>query len=65
MLVQSSSVVASGLTPLVGLGLVTVERVFPMLLGANIGTTSTAMLAAFAAPSERFRDTFQVSLHTH
>ena len=62
MLVQSSSVVASALTPLVGIGLVTVERVFPMMLGANIGTTSTALLAAFATSGDKMVSAFQIAL---
>lgn len=33
----------STLTPLVGLGLVSIERVFPLTLGSNIGTTVTGM----------------------
>jgi len=47
--VQSSSVFTSTLTPLVGVGLIEVDRMFPLVLGSNIGTTSTALLAAFAA----------------
>ncbi|ELU16545.1 hypothetical protein CAPTEDRAFT_108894, partial [Capitella teleta] len=62
MLVQSSSVVASALTPLVGLGVVSVERVYPMMLGANIGTTSTAILAAFAASGDSIRASFQIAM---
>ena len=62
ILVQSSSVVASALTPLVGIGLVTVERVFPMMLGANIGTTSTALLAAFATSGDKMVSAFQIAL---
>merc|ERR1712018_791390 len=45
-IVQSSSVFSSTLTPMVGVGLITVERVYPLLLGSNIGTTTTAFLAA-------------------
>ena len=44
--VQSSSVFTSTLTPMVGIGLVEVENVYPLFLGSNIGTTVTAMLAA-------------------
>ena len=62
ILVQSSSVVTSALTPLVGLGVVTLERVFPMMLGANIGTTSTAILASFAASSDTVQASFQIAL---
>ena len=48
ILVQSSSVVTSALTPLVGIGVLSVEKMLPMTLGANIGTTCTSMLAALA-----------------
>ena len=46
ILVQSSSIFTSTLTPMVGVGLVEVETVYPLFLGSNIGTTFTAMLAA-------------------
>jgi len=48
VLVQSSSISTSLVIPLVGAGLLTVEQVFPYMLGANIGTTVTAMLAALS-----------------
>lgn len=51
ILFQSSSVFTSTLVPLVGLGLVELERVFPMVLGANLGTTVTGILAALSASS--------------
>lgn len=46
MLVQSSSVTTSALTPLVGMGVLRLEQMFPLTLGANIGTTLTGLLAA-------------------
>jgi len=46
--VQSSSVTTSVLVPLVGAGVITLEQMFPFTLGANIGTTITAILAALA-----------------
>jgi sodium-dependent phosphate cotransporter len=46
--VQSSSVTTSVLIPLVGAGVITLEQMFPFTLGANIGTTITAILAALA-----------------
>lgn len=49
--VQSSSVTTSLVVPLVGSGILTVEQIFPYTLGANIGTTVTALLAAMAAQS--------------
>jgi sodium-dependent phosphate cotransporter len=44
--VQSSSIVTSTLTPIVALGIISVEDMLPLTLGANIGTTCTAFLAA-------------------
>ena len=44
--VQSSSVTTSAITPLVGLGIVSLEQMYPITLGANIGTTCTGLLAA-------------------
>ena len=48
MVVQSSSVTTSTLTPLVGLGVITLERCYPLVVGANLGTTITAILTALA-----------------
>lgn len=61
-LVQSSSVFTSTLTPLVGIGVISLERVYPLTLGSNIGTTTTALLAALAASPDMFHDTLQISL---
>ena len=61
VLVQSSSVFTSTLTPLVGVGIVAIERIFPLTLGANIGTTGTAILAALAATSN-FDAALQIAL---
>ena len=52
VLVQSSSITTSLTVPLVGAGIVTVAQIFPFVLGANIGTTITAMLAALVLASE-------------
>ncbi len=46
--IQSSSVTTSLLVPLAGAGIVTLEQVYPVALGANIGTTVTALLASLA-----------------
>merc|ERR1719198_2008104 len=46
ILVQSSSITTSALTPLVALQIISVEDMLPLTLGANIGTTCTAFLAA-------------------
>lgn len=44
--VQSSSVTSSLIVPLVASEKVTLYRAFPFLMGANIGTTTTALIAA-------------------
>ncbi len=60
VLVRSSSVFTSTLTPLCGTGLVTLETAYPMTLGSNIGTTTTSLLAALAAEGRYLRPSIQV-----
>jgi solute carrier family 34 (sodium-dependent phosphate cotransporter) len=45
--VQSSSVTTSLAIPLIGAGVVKLEKAYPYMVGANLGTTVTAMLASF------------------
>lgn len=47
-IVQSSSITTSLLVPLAGAGLVTLVQAFPVTIGANVGTTITALLASLA-----------------
>jgi sodium-dependent phosphate cotransporter len=51
VLVQSSSVTTSLTVPLLAAGFVTVEQIFPVILGANVGTTVTALLASMVTGS--------------
>jgi sodium-dependent phosphate cotransporter len=46
--VQSSSITTSILVPLVASGILLVRNAYPITLGANVGTTVTALLAALA-----------------
>jgi sodium-dependent phosphate cotransporter len=46
--VQSSSITTSLVIPLAGAGILSLRQIFPYTLGANVGTTVTAMLAALA-----------------
>ena len=48
-IVQSSSITTSLLIPLIAADILTLEGAFPITLGANIGTTTTAILASFAS----------------
>jgi len=47
--VQSSSITTSIMIPLAAAGVVTLRNIYPVTLGANVGTTITALLAALAA----------------
>ena len=49
--VQSSSITTSILIPLTAAGVLTLRNAYPVTLGANVGTTITALLAALAASS--------------
>ncbi|XP_032382637.1 sodium-dependent phosphate transport protein 2B [Etheostoma spectabile] len=61
-IVQSSSVFTSAITPLVGIGVISLERAYPLTLGSNIGTTTTAILAAMASPGETLSNSLQIAL---
>ncbi|XP_051821556.1 sodium-dependent phosphate transport protein 2B-like [Antechinus flavipes] len=72
-LVQSSSVFTSAITPLVGLnlclspiplgiGVISLEIAYPLTLGSNIGTTTTAILAVMASPGSTLDDSLQIAL---
>ncbi len=47
--VQSSSITTSILIPMAAAGVITLRNAYPVTLGANVGTTITALLAALAA----------------
>ncbi len=46
--VQSSSITTAMMVPMVAAGLLTLRSAYPVTLGANIGTTITALLASLA-----------------
>ena len=46
IMVQSSSITTSTIIPLAGAGVVTLRQLYPFTIGANIGTTVTALLAS-------------------
>ena len=62
ILVRSSSVFTSTLTPLCGAGLVSLETAYPLTLGSNIGTTTTSILAAFAAEGKYLKPSIQIAM---
>ncbi len=50
IIVQSSSVTTSLMVPLVGAGAIGLRRALPFMLGCNLGTTMTAVIAASTNP---------------
>ena len=62
ILVQSSSTTTSLIVPLAGAGSLSLKQVFPFTLGANIGTTITALLAATAVTGEYEAFALQIAL---
>jgi len=46
LMAQSSSITTSLIVPMAGAGILTLAQIFPYTLGANIGTTITAILAS-------------------
>ncbi|XP_072489231.1 sodium-dependent phosphate transport protein 2C isoform X2 [Notamacropus eugenii] len=50
--VQSSSVFTAAIVPLMGVGVISMERAYPLFLGSNVGTTTTTLLAALASPAD-------------
>ena len=52
VLVQCSSVTTSLAVPMAGIGVLSLAQIFPYALGANVGTTTTAILAALVTGEE-------------
>ena len=62
IVVQSSSIFTSTLTPLVGVGVISLDRMYPLTLGANIGTTATGVLASLANSGDELIKGLQLAL---
>ena len=62
VLVQSSSTTTSLIVPLAGAGVFRLAQVYPFTLGANIGTTVTALLAATAVSGAEALPALQIAL---
>jgi sodium-dependent phosphate cotransporter len=60
--VQSSSTTTSLIVPLAGAGILTLERVYPFTLGANIGTCVTSLFAATAITGSMAAPALQIAL---
>lgn len=62
VMVQSSSITTSLLVPLAAAGLLRLEQAFPVTIGANIGTTVTALLAAMAVSGQNAGAGLEIAL---
>lgn len=60
-LFRSSLVFTSALDPLIGMGFISIERVYPLTLGSSIGSTATAILAALTASPDVLLHTLQIA----
>ncbi|MDO5663364.1 MAG: Na/Pi cotransporter family protein [Brachybacterium sp.] len=64
VLVQSSSTTTSLAVPMAASGKFSIQKIYPYTVGANIGTTMTAMIAAFGlSGSERFAGLTAAAVH--
>ncbi|XP_072144175.1 sodium-dependent phosphate transport protein 2B-like [Dermacentor andersoni] len=62
---QSSSAFTSALLPFAALGMLDLERVYPLTLGSNVGTTATGLVAALAGNPVTRQNALQIALcHT-
>ena len=61
-MVQSSSITTSLLVPMAGVGLLSLQRAFPVTIGANLGTTVTALLASLAVSGPNARAGTEIAL---
>lgn len=63
--VQSSSVTTSVMVPFAGSGALTTRQIYPLTLGANVGTTVTALIAAMAVTGDGAKLALTIALvHT-
>ncbi|MEE2835294.1 MAG: Na/Pi symporter [Myxococcota bacterium] len=62
IMVQSSSITTSIMVPLAGAGAVRLAQIYPITLGANIGTTVTALVASMAVAGETAVAARQIAL---
>lgn len=63
-MVQSSSITTSVLVPLAGVGVITLRQAFPVTIGANVGTTITALMASLAVSGPNSQAGIEIAL-TH
>ena len=61
IIVQSSNIITATLVPLCGMGIISLQKVYVMTLGSNIGTTVTGILTAFTCPPSSLKKSMQLA----
>ena len=61
VIVQSSNIITATLVPLCGIGIISLQQVYVMTLGSNIGTTVTGILTALTQPSSSLKKAMQLA----
>ncbi|KRZ80166.1 Sodium-dependent phosphate transport protein 2A, partial [Trichinella papuae] len=61
-LLQSSSAFISSMLPLVSIGILDLEKMYELTLGSNVGTTITALFAAFSQTGKKSNAAVQIAL---
>ena len=61
IIVQSSNIVTATLVPLCAMGIISLQKVYVMTLGSNIGTTVTGILTAFTCPPSSLKKSMQLA----
>ncbi|KAL1240551.1 Sodium-dependent phosphate transport protein 2A [Trichinella spiralis] len=61
-LLQSSSAFISAMLPLVSIGILDLEKMYELTLGSNVGTTITAIFAAFSQTGKKSSAAVQIAL---
>jgi sodium-dependent phosphate cotransporter len=61
IIVQSSNIITATLVPLCGIGIISLQKVYVMTLGSNIGTTVTGILTAFTQPPSSLKKAMQLA----
>ena len=61
IIIQSSNIVVATLVPLCAIGIISLQRVYVMSVGANVGTTITGILSAFTQPTSALKRALQLA----
>ena len=61
LIVQSLDIITATLVPLCGLGIISLQRAYVIIIGSNIGTTVTGVLSALTQPKANFKKSIEIA----